>query len=67
LRLGAGGTRQASGKDPEMTFAYELVWSGDLAVDQFGGVLSGRVAGEYESAALHFFAASFRWGKQSGS
>jgi long-chain fatty acid transport protein len=67
LRLGVGGTKRLSGRGPEMTFSYELVWSGDLAVDQFRGPLSGRVAGEYEGAAIHFFGASFRWGQREAS
>jgi hypothetical protein len=46
-----------------MTFSYELLWLGDLAVDQLRGPLSGRVAGDYEKAAMHFFGASFRWGQ----
>jgi long-chain fatty acid transport protein len=66
LRLGVGGTRSARGQVPEMTFSYEVVWSGDLSVDQERGARSGRVAGDYESAALHFFGASFRWGQQGG-
>jgi long-chain fatty acid transport protein len=66
-RLGVGGTKRLSGRGPEMTFSYELVWSGDLAVDQFRGPVAGRVAGEYEQAAIHFLGASFRWGKQSAS
>jgi long-chain fatty acid transport protein len=67
LRLGVGGTVHGKGKVPEMTFAYELLWSGDLSVDQFNGLLPGRVAGEYEGAAIHFFGASFRWGSGVGS
>ena len=67
LRLGVGGTRQARGRGPEMTFSYELLWLGDLAVDQVRGPLSGRVAGDYEKAAMHFFGASFRWGQSDGA
>ena len=65
LRLGVGGTRPGHGRVPEMTFSYEFLWTGDLSVNQFRGVLSGRVEGEYESLAMHFFGASFRWGAQS--
>lgn len=65
LRFGVGGTRPGHGRVPEMTFSYELIWTGDLSVNQFRGLLSGRVAGEYESLAMHFFGASFRWGAQS--
>lgn len=67
LRVGVGGTRAQRGRVPEMVFSYELVWSGDLAVDQFRGPVAGRVAGDYEQVALHFFGASFRWTKQGGS
>lgn len=66
LRLGVGGTRPGEGRVPEMTFSYELVGFGDLAVDQSRGPLSGRVAGDYEKAAMHFFGASFRWGSSRG-
>lgn len=38
-----------------MTFgaAYELVWNGDLDMDVERGPLSGRVAGTYDSTAIH--------------
>jgi len=67
LRVGVGGTRAQKGRVPEMVFSYELVWSGDLAVNQFRGPVAGRVAGDYEQVAMHFFSASFRWGKQGKS
>jgi len=67
LRVGIGGTRKQRGRVPEMVFSYEIVWSGDLAVDQFRGPVAGRVAGDYEQVALHFFGASFRWGARGGA
>ena len=40
----------------ELGAAYELMWNGDLPVDQERGPLSGRVTGEFEDVALHFVA-----------
>jgi long-chain fatty acid transport protein len=67
LRLGVGGTLPPRGRVPEMVFSYEVLWGGDLSVDQFRGPLAGRVAGDYEQTALHFFGASFRWGASGSS
>ncbi len=60
-RFGVGGVRELKG-GLELALAYELTWVGDLALDQYRGPLSGRVAGTYESAALHFFGVTLHWG-----
>ncbi len=59
-RFGAGASYAWSEKF-QLGFGYTLAWSGDLPMDQEGGVLSGRLAGEYEDVAMHFFAVNFRW------
>jgi long-chain fatty acid transport protein len=41
-------------------FGYELVWLGDLDMDRERG-RAGRISGEYEDAALHFFNVSGTW------
>ena len=60
LRFGLGAKWQIS--DPlTLGFAYELGYTGDLSVDQNNGIRTGRVAGTFESTALHFFALNLRW------
>lgn len=59
-RFGAGAVHAWS-DTLEVGFGYTLAWSGDLPMDQEGGRLSGRLQGEYEDVALHFFAVNFRW------
>jgi long-chain fatty acid transport protein len=51
-RFGAG-TQYRWNNHLSFAFAYELVWLSTLNVDQERGPLSGRVAGEYNSAAIH--------------
>lgn len=41
--------------------AYELTWLNTLKVDQERGPLSGRVAGEYEDAAIHAIQVALRY------
>lgn len=41
--------------------AYELVWFGDMPVNQPGGLLNGDVVGSYDKTALHFIALSLQW------
>jgi len=49
--------------NPAMTvgFAYELVWGGDMSVDQQRGPLAGRVAGDYSNTSFNFFALNLTW------
>jgi long-chain fatty acid transport protein len=45
----------------ELGAAYEFMWGGDVPVDQERGPLTGRVTGEYEDMAFHFFALNLSW------
>ena len=48
---------------PSLTLgaAYELAWMGDMSVDQERGPMAGRVAGDYSSSSLSFFALNLKW------
>lgn len=48
---------------PSLTLgaAYEFAWLGDMSVDQERGPLAGRVAGDYSSSSLSFFALNLSW------
>ena len=62
-RFGVGGQWAAS-ESIELGFGYQLGWMGNLPVDQhrqLGEVIINRVAGQYESTALHTFAVNLRW------
>ena len=59
-RIGAGVQWKAA-EAIELGAAYEFLWMGDLPVDQERGPLSGRVTGEYEDSAIHFFALNLSW------
>jgi long-chain fatty acid transport protein len=41
--------------------AYSLAWIGDMPVNQRRGPLAGRVAGEFNSSSLSFFALNLKW------
>jgi long-chain fatty acid transport protein len=49
--------------NPNLTLgaAYELAWLGDMSVDQNRGSLAGRVAGDYSSSSISFFALNLTW------
>lgn len=59
-RFGAGAQYQWK-KNITLGLAYELLWSGDLAVDVNRGALSGRVSGEFSDAHTHFLHTSLNW------
>ncbi len=59
-RFGVGG-RRAIGDSLELGIAYELLWGGNLPLDQTRGPLSGTIAGSYENSSMHFLSASLRW------
>ncbi|MCP4687712.1 MAG: transporter [Desulfobacterales bacterium] len=59
-RFGVGAIHDWS-QTLQVGFGYTLAWSGDLPMDQEGGLLSGRLQGEYEDVVMHFFAVNFRW------
>jgi long-chain fatty acid transport protein len=58
-RLAAGAQYRYS-KDAALAFGYELVWSGNLPMDVERGPLTGRVAGEYSSMAIHVLSGTWR-------
>lgn len=60
IRVGVGAKWQIS-NPVALGFAYELGYMGDVPVDQENGPLTGRVAGTFESTALHFFALNLKW------
>lgn len=55
------GARYAFNPNLSLGAAYELVWMGDMPVDQERGPLAGRVAGEYSSASISIFALNLTW------
>ena len=59
-RFGAGALWQVS-LPVQLGFGYELMWMGDLPVDQRRGPLAGRVSGAFESSAIHFIALNVEW------
>ena len=59
-RFGVGTQYQWTQK-LSLGFAYELIWLGTLNVDQERGPLAGRVAGEYNDAAIHAFQVALRY------
>jgi long-chain fatty acid transport protein len=59
-RIAAGAQRQMSERF-ELGFGYTYASSGSLTVDQERGALAGRVAGSFDSAAIHFFGLNGHW------
>jgi long-chain fatty acid transport protein len=55
------GARHALNPRLSIGGAYEFVWIGDMSVDQERGPLAGRVAGEYKSSNMSFFALNMIW------
>jgi long-chain fatty acid transport protein len=55
------GAQYALTQDITLGAAYEFIWSGDMSVDQYRGPLSGRVAGDYNSANFNFLALNITW------
>ncbi len=58
-RIGLGTQWQMNPK-VNLGLSYELVWMGDLSVDQDRG-FAGRVAGSFNDSAIHFLAFTLRW------
>lgn len=58
VRYGIGGQKKI---DPtsDLKLGYGILWMGDLDLDLERGPLTGRLAGNYESSAMHFFSASY--------
>lgn len=62
-RFGVGG-EWAAKETITLGFAYQLGWMGNLAVDRYrqvGDLIVRRVAGQYESTALHTFTINLKW------
>ncbi|MFI4937548.1 MAG: OmpP1/FadL family transporter [Candidatus Berkiellales bacterium] len=59
-RFALGGQYQMA-KDFEVGLGYELLWGGDLDMDQRRGPLTGRIAGEYQNVAFNFVGVNFIW------
>lgn len=61
IRYGIGATYQYS-EDLELDFGYEIIWYGDITVEQGEvGSARGQVSGTYPDTALHFFSLGLNW------
>ena len=61
IRYGIGATYQYS-ESLALDFAYEVIWYGDINVDQGeAGGARGQVSGTYPDTALHFFSLGLNW------
>ena len=52
------GLQHEYSKKTTIGLSYELIYNGDIKVDQERGALSGRIAGKYKDAMIHVFGAS---------
>jgi long-chain fatty acid transport protein len=59
-RFALGAMWQVSQK-VNLGIAYELLWMGDMSVDQSRGPLAGRVAGSYDNAHINVIALNLNW------
>jgi len=57
----AVGTRYRCTDDIDIAWAYEMLWAGDMDMDQNRGPLAGRIAGSYADTAMHFFNVNLTW------
>lgn len=48
-------------KNFDIGFAYELLWAGDLPIDQTGGILLGHLAGSFDNTTFQYFGISFNF------
>ena len=48
----------------KLGFSYELLYGGDLPINNNRGPLAGHVTGEYKDVMMHFFAFTLNWGSQ---
>ena len=55
------GAQYALKQNLTLGFDYELLWIGDMPVDQSRGPLAGTVAGQYSNAYFEFFALNLTW------
>jgi len=59
-RCGAG-LRWKAGNALELGVTYELIWSGDLSLDEYRGIWAGRVAGTYTNTSVNLLSLSLAW------
>lgn len=59
-RFGLGARWQVS-RSVNVGGAAELIWNGDLDVDQYRGPLAGRVSGTYENSYIVALALNLKW------
>ena len=59
-RFGLGAMWQIS-QQLNVGAGWDLIWMGDLSVDQDRGPLAGRVAGSYDGAYVNVFALNLKW------
>jgi len=55
------GTQYELSKAVTLGLAYELIYFGDMSVNQQGGPLRGSISGTYDSAMFHVVALSLNW------
>ena len=55
------GTQYAFTPTLKLGGSYELIWAGNMAVDQFRGPLAGRISGSYNNASFSVFALNLSW------
>jgi long-chain fatty acid transport protein len=59
-RFGAGA-QYALNESMVLGFAYELMWSGNLGLNQTAGPVRGTVAGQFRSVNINFFSLNLTW------
>lgn len=59
-RLGTG-IEYCVREDFSIGVAYTRLYGGDLGIDQDRGILTGRIAGDYDDSAVNYFGVSFDW------
>jgi long-chain fatty acid transport protein len=59
-RFGLGG-QYFMNENFNLGFGYTLLWGGDLSVDQSRGILTGRVAGDYNNSLANYFGINLDW------
>ena len=57
----AAGVQHAVSQSVELGLAYELLWGGNLPIDQQRGLLSGRIAGTYQDTLINFLGLNVNW------
>ena len=59
-RLGTGATYRLD-KDTDLNFSWDLIWLGDMPVDQTKSLSGERLSGEYRNAWIQTLAGSMTW------